>query len=72
MEKTHIARTISASIRSSSLVINGPELSSAYHGETVSPNYTPCSKQLTGGALAFSYWTKWTFWHREEMMAVLA
>ncbi|KAF8621307.1 hypothetical protein AX15_007904 [Amanita polypyramis BW_CC] len=34
--KTHLARTIAASTRSSILVINGPELSSAYHGETES------------------------------------
>ncbi|KAF8636220.1 hypothetical protein AX17_003706 [Amanita inopinata Kibby_2008] len=34
--KTHLARAIAASTRSSVLVINGPELSSAYHGETES------------------------------------
>ncbi|KAF7291610.1 AAA family ATPase [Mycena chlorophos] len=32
--KTHLARAIAASSKSSVLVINGPELSSAYHGET--------------------------------------
>ncbi|EIW81549.1 AAA-domain-containing protein [Coniophora puteana RWD-64-598 SS2] len=32
--KTHLARAIAASTRSSVLVVNGPELSSAYHGET--------------------------------------
>ncbi|KAJ7583622.1 AAA family ATPase [Mycena floridula] len=32
--KTHLARAIASSTRSSVLVINGPELSSAYHGET--------------------------------------
>ncbi|KAI6110568.1 AAA-domain-containing protein [Pisolithus croceorrhizus] len=32
--KTHLARAIAASTKSSVLVINGPELSSAYHGET--------------------------------------
>ncbi|KAJ7175747.1 AAA family ATPase [Mycena filopes] len=32
--KTHLARAIAASTRSAVLVINGPELSSAYHGET--------------------------------------
>jgi AAA family ATPase len=32
--KTHLARAIAASTRSSVLIINGPELSSAYHGET--------------------------------------
>ena len=32
--KTHLARAIAASTRSSVIVINGPELSSAYHGET--------------------------------------
>lgn len=34
--KTHLARAIAASTHSSVLVINGPELSSAYHGETES------------------------------------
>lgn len=34
--KTHLARAIAASIRSTVLVVNGPELSSAYHGETES------------------------------------
>lgn len=34
--KTHLARAIASSTRSSVLVINGPELSSAYHGETES------------------------------------
>jgi len=34
--KTHLARAIASSIQSSVLVINGPELSSAYHGETES------------------------------------
>lgn len=32
--KTHLARLIAQSTASSLLVINGPELSSAYHGET--------------------------------------
>ena len=32
--KTHLARAIALSTNSSVLVINGPELSSAYHGET--------------------------------------
>ncbi|GLB45448.1 putative AAA domain (dynein-related subfamily) [Lyophyllum shimeji] len=32
--KTHLARAIASSTKSSVLVINGPELSSAYHGET--------------------------------------
>ncbi|KAL4080272.1 P-loop containing nucleoside triphosphate hydrolase protein [Scleroderma yunnanense] len=32
--KTHLARAIAMSMKSSVLVINGPELSSAYHGET--------------------------------------
>ncbi|KAG6375937.1 P-loop containing nucleoside triphosphate hydrolase protein [Boletus reticuloceps] len=32
--KTHLARAIAASTSSSVIVINGPELSSAYHGET--------------------------------------
>ncbi|OSX57094.1 hypothetical protein POSPLADRAFT_1061796 [Postia placenta MAD-698-R-SB12] len=32
--KTHLARAIAASTRSAVLVVNGPELSSAYHGET--------------------------------------
>jgi len=32
--KTHLARAIAASTRSSVIIINGPELSSAYHGET--------------------------------------
>jgi AAA family ATPase len=30
--KTHLARAIAASTRSSVLIVNGPELSSAYHG----------------------------------------
>ncbi|KAH7927650.1 AAA-domain-containing protein [Leucogyrophana mollusca] len=34
--KTHLARAIASSTRSSVIVINGPELSSAYHGETES------------------------------------
>ncbi|KAF8916979.1 AAA family ATPase [Mucidula mucida] len=34
--KTHLARAIAASTKASVLVINGPELSSAYHGETES------------------------------------
>ncbi|KZT12250.1 AAA family ATPase [Laetiporus sulphureus 93-53] len=34
--KTHLARAIAASTHSSVLVVNGPELSSAYHGETES------------------------------------
>lgn len=34
--KTHLARAIAAATRSNILVINGPELSSAYHGETES------------------------------------
>lgn len=34
--KTHLARAIAASTQSSVLIINGPELSSAYHGETES------------------------------------
>jgi AAA family ATPase len=34
--KTHLARAIAASTNSHVLVINGPELSSAYHGETES------------------------------------
>jgi len=34
--KTHLARAIAASTGSAVLVINGPELSSAYHGETES------------------------------------
>lgn len=34
--KTHLARAIAASTKSSVIVINGPELSSAYHGETES------------------------------------
>ncbi|KAH8829393.1 AAA family ATPase [Flagelloscypha sp. PMI_526] len=34
--KTHLARAIAASTKSSVLVVNGPELSSAYHGETES------------------------------------
>lgn len=34
--KTHLARAIAAATRSNVLVINGPELSSAYHGETES------------------------------------
>ncbi|KAI0727122.1 AAA family ATPase [Fomitopsis betulina] len=32
--KTHLARAIAASTRASLLTVNGPELSSAYHGET--------------------------------------
>src|SRR5260221_10139102 len=32
--KTHLARAISASTGSSFLTVNGPELTSAYHGET--------------------------------------
>ena len=32
--KTHLARAISASTGSSVLTVNGPELTSAYHGET--------------------------------------
>jgi ATP-dependent 26S proteasome regulatory subunit len=32
--KTHLARAIAASTKSTVLVLNGPELSSAYHGET--------------------------------------
>ncbi|KZT22814.1 AAA-domain-containing protein [Neolentinus lepideus HHB14362 ss-1] len=34
--KTHLARVIASSTNSSILVVNGPELSSAYHGETES------------------------------------
>ena len=34
--KTHLAHAIASSTKSSVLVINGPELSSAYHGETES------------------------------------
>ncbi|KAI0783501.1 AAA family ATPase [Abortiporus biennis] len=34
--KTHLARAIAGSTRSSILIVNGPELSSAYHGETES------------------------------------
>jgi AAA family ATPase len=34
--KTHLARAIASATNSSVLVINGPELSSAYHGETES------------------------------------
>lgn len=34
--KTHLARAIASSTKSSVLVVNGPELSSAYHGETES------------------------------------
>lgn len=34
--KTHLARAIAASTKSSVLIVNGPELSSAYHGETES------------------------------------
>lgn len=34
--KTHLARAIASSTKSSVLIINGPELSSAYHGETES------------------------------------
>ncbi|KAI8986118.1 AAA family ATPase [Trametes punicea] len=32
--KTHLARAIAASTGSSVIIVNGPELSSAYHGET--------------------------------------
>ncbi|KAH9948308.1 AAA family ATPase [Amylocystis lapponica] len=32
--KTHLARAIAAATRAAMLVVNGPELSSAYHGET--------------------------------------
>jgi AAA family ATPase len=32
--KTHLARAIAASTRSNVIVVNGPELSSAYHGES--------------------------------------
>ncbi|KAG9315516.1 P-loop containing nucleoside triphosphate hydrolase protein [Chiua virens] len=32
--KTHLARAIAASTKSAVIIINGPELSSAYHGET--------------------------------------
>ena len=34
--KTHLARAIAASTGSSVIIVNGPELSSAYHGETES------------------------------------
>ncbi|KAL0063124.1 AAA+-type ATPase [Marasmius tenuissimus] len=34
--KTHLARAIAASTKSSVMVVNGPELSSAFHGETES------------------------------------
>ncbi|EGN94544.1 hypothetical protein SERLA73DRAFT_77916 [Serpula lacrymans var. lacrymans S7.3] len=34
--KTHLARAIASSTNSSVIIINGPELSSAYHGETES------------------------------------
>ncbi|KAJ3769376.1 AAA family ATPase [Lentinula raphanica] len=34
--KTHLARAIASSTKSSVIVVNGPELSSAYHGETES------------------------------------
>ena len=34
--KTHLARAIASSTGSSVLIVNGPELSSAYHGETES------------------------------------
>jgi AAA family ATPase len=34
--KTHLARAIAAASKSSVLIVNGPELSSAYHGETES------------------------------------
>ncbi|KAL6299444.1 AAA family ATPase [Sparassis latifolia] len=34
--KTHLARAIAASTRSTVIIVNGPELSSAYHGETES------------------------------------
>ncbi|KIY65496.1 AAA family ATPase [Cylindrobasidium torrendii FP15055 ss-10] len=34
--KTHLARAVAASTKASVLVINGPELSSAFHGETES------------------------------------
>jgi ATP-dependent 26S proteasome regulatory subunit len=32
--KTHLARAIAAAARASVLLVSGPELSSAYHGET--------------------------------------
>ena len=32
--KTHLARAIAASTKSNVLIVNGPELSSAYHGES--------------------------------------
>jgi len=32
--KTHLARAIAASTRSNVIIVNGPELSSAYHGES--------------------------------------
>jgi AAA family ATPase len=32
--KTHLARAIAASTKSNVIVVNGPELSSAYHGES--------------------------------------
>ena len=32
--KTHLARAIAAAARAAVVVVNGPELSSAYHGET--------------------------------------
>jgi AAA family ATPase len=32
--KTHLARAIAASTQSNVIVVNGPELSSAYHGES--------------------------------------
>ncbi|KIY47237.1 AAA-domain-containing protein [Fistulina hepatica ATCC 64428] len=32
--KTHLARAIASAIRASVVVVNGPELSSAYHGDT--------------------------------------
>lgn len=34
--KTHLARAIASSTNSSIVIVNGPELSSAYHGETES------------------------------------
>jgi AAA family ATPase len=68
--KTHLARTIAASTRSSVLVINGPEVSSAYHEETES-NYVRCLRRPTSKAPASSYWMKWMPWHREETTAVM-
>ena len=49
--KTHLARAIASATEASVLVVNGPELSSAYHGETESKlrdvfkqarNQSPC------------------------------